>query len=38
MALSETDNDLSIRVNISKLKQKIDINIINIRGVGYKLA
>ena len=34
----EVQNDLALRVNISKLKQKIDIDIKNIRSVGYKLA
>lgn len=37
MQLLETDNDLSTRVNITKIKQELNINIINIRGIGYKL-
>ena len=36
--LLEVQNDLALRVNISKIKQKIDIDIKNVRGVGYKLA
>ena len=36
--LLEVQNDLALRVNISKIKHKINIDIINIRGVGYKLA
>jgi len=36
--LLEVQNDLALRVNISKIKQKINIDIKNIRGVGYKLA
>jgi DNA-binding response OmpR family regulator len=38
MMILEAQNDLALRVNITKLKQKLDINIQNIRGVGYKLA
>jgi len=36
--LLEVQNDLALRVNISKIKHKIDIDIKNVRGVGYKLA
>ena len=36
--LFEKPNDLSLRVNITKLKQKLNIDIQNVRGVGYKLA
>jgi len=36
--LLEVQSDLALRVNIAKIKQKINIDIKNIRGVGYKLA
>ena len=36
--LLEVQNNLALRVNISKIKQKINIDIKNIRGVGYKLT
>lgn len=32
-----TNNDLSLRVFINKLKKKLDIDIVNIRGIGYKI-
>ena len=38
MLFLETPNDLALRVNITKLKQKIDVEIQNVRGVGYKLV
>ena len=34
----DSNSDLSLRVNMTKLKQKLDIDIKNIRGVGYKLT
>jgi DNA-binding response OmpR family regulator len=34
----EAQNDLALRVNITKLKQKVDATIENVRGVGYKLT
>jgi DNA-binding response OmpR family regulator len=38
MLFLEIPNDLALRVNMTKLKQKISIDIKNIRGVGYKLT
>ena len=38
MLFLESQNDLALRVNITKLKQKLSIDIQNIRGVGYKLT
>ena len=34
----EAQNDLALRVNITKLKHKVDAKIENVRGVGYKLT
>jgi len=34
----ESQNSLALRVNITKLKQKLAVDIQNVRGVGYKLA
>lgn len=33
----EKPSDLALRVNISKLKRKLNIEIKNVRGVGYKI-
>ena len=38
LLLLEAQNDLALRVNITKLKQKVDAQIENVRGVGYKLT
>ena len=38
MLFLETPNDLALRVNMAKLKQKLDVEIKNMRGIGYKLA
>jgi len=38
MLFLEIPTDLALRVNISKLKQLIDVDIKSIRGVGYRLA
>ena len=38
ISLQDAQNDIALRVNITKLKQKLNLEIINIRGVGYKLA
>ncbi len=35
--LLEQPTDLAMRVNISKLKKALDIDIKNVRGVGYKI-
>ena len=37
MQYLETSNETALRVNISKLKQKLNIDIKNIRNLGYKL-
>ncbi len=37
MLLLKKPSDLTLRVNIAKLKKKFDIDIKNIRGVGYKI-
>ena len=37
MLLLEQPTDLAMRVNISKLKKALDIDIENVRGVGYKI-
>ena len=37
MLLLEKPTDLALRVNIAKLKKSLDIEIKNIRGVGYKV-
>ena len=37
MDLLESSSDLALRVNITKLKQKVDAKIVSIRSVGYKL-
>ncbi|MDM5272462.1 response regulator transcription factor [Sulfurovum sp. zt1-1] len=37
MLFLEKPNDLALRVNITKLKKNLGINIQNIRGVGYKV-
>ena len=38
MLYLESQTDLALRVNITKLKQKLSLDIQNVRGVGYKLA
>jgi DNA-binding response OmpR family regulator len=38
MEYLEAQNDLALRVNITKLKKKLNIDIQNIRGIGYKLV
>jgi len=35
--LMDKESDQALRVHINKLKSKLDLNIKNIRGVGYKL-
>jgi len=35
--LLEKPSNLALRVNISKIKKKLNINIKNVRGVGYKI-
>jgi len=37
MLLLEKPSDLALRVNITKLKKSLDIQVKNIRGVGYKI-
>ena len=37
LLLLEKPTDLALRVNISKLKKNLDIELENIRGVGYKI-
>jgi DNA-binding response OmpR family regulator len=37
MLLLDKPSDLALRVNISKLKKNLEIEIQNIRGVGYKI-
>ena len=37
MLLLEKPSDLALRVNIAKLKKNLDIEIKNVRGVGYKI-
>ena len=37
MLLLEKPSDLALRVNIAKLKKNLDIQIKNVRGVGYKI-
>ncbi len=37
MLLLDKPSDLALRVNISKLKKNLNIEIINVRGVGYKI-
>lgn len=37
LELMETDNEVALRVLINKLKKKLNIEITNIRGIGYKL-
>lgn len=37
MLLLEKPSDLALRVNISKLKKTLNIEIQNVRGVGYKI-
>lgn len=37
MELLEKPSDLALRVNINKLKNTLDIDIQNVRGVGYKI-
>ena len=37
MILLEKPTDLALRVNIAKLKKSLDIEIQNVRGVGYKI-
>ena len=37
MLMLEQPTDLAMRVNISKLKKTLDIDIKNVRGVGYKI-
>jgi DNA-binding response OmpR family regulator len=37
MLFLEKPSDLALRVNITKLKKNLDIQIQNIRGVGYKI-
>lgn len=37
MLLLEKPSDLALRVNITKLKKNLDIEIKNVRGVGYKI-
>ncbi len=37
MLLLEKPTDLALRVNIAKLKKSFNIEIKNIRGVGYKI-
>lgn len=37
MLLLEHPTDLALRVNMSKLKKTLDIEVKNIRGVGYKI-
>lgn len=37
MLLLEKPSDLAVRVNMTKLKKNLDIEIQNIRGVGYKI-
>jgi DNA-binding response OmpR family regulator len=37
MLLLEKPSDLALRVNIAKLKKNLDIQIKNIRGVGYQI-
>jgi DNA-binding response OmpR family regulator len=37
MYLLEKPSDLALRVNISKLKKLLDIEIVSVRGVGYKI-
>jgi len=34
----DSPTDIALRVNITKLKTKVDVEIENVRGVGYKLA
>ncbi len=33
----ETPSDMALRVHISKLKKRLGLNIVNVRGVGYRL-
>ncbi len=37
MDLLQNPSDLALRVNISKLKKKLDLNIKSVRGLGYTL-
>ena len=37
LLLLDKPTDLALRVNIAKLKKNLDIEIQNIRGVGYKI-
>ena len=37
LLLLDKPTDLALRVHISKLKKKLDIELVNIRGVGYKI-
>ena len=38
MLFLESPTDLALRVNITKLKQKLELSLENVRGVGYKLT
>lgn len=37
MELLDKPTDLALRVNISKLKKNLGLDIVNVRGVGYKI-
>jgi len=37
LLLQEKPSDVALRVNITKLKKSLEINIENVRGVGYKI-